>query len=153
MFRMVTIAAALSCMAASLSAAGPADVRLTVEDVQQITHLTPLHLVMPRELPGAGPGLNFATADNKLVLMVNAGDAAQYARAKEQKTPVPLFHAAVPGIGDEAFDAPSGSLQYVIYLRKGANSASITTYLDRGMTPRIPRAQLEAIAKLVASRL
>ena len=112
-----------------------------------------MHLVKPRELPGAGPGLNFATADNKLVLMVNAGDAAQYARAKEQKTPVPLFHAAVHGIGDEAFDAPSGTLQYVIYLRKGANSASITTYLDRGMTPRIPRAQLEAIAKLVASRL
>jgi len=143
----------LAIAIASSVIAAPADVRLTVEDVQQITHLTPLHLVKPRELPGAGPGLNFATADNKLVLMVNAGDAAQYARAKEQKTPVPLFHAAVPGIGDEAFDAPSGTLQYVIYLRKGANSASITTYLDRGMTPRIPRAQLEAIAKLVASRL
>lgn len=151
MTRIVLTALAIAC--ASLAAAGPADVRLTVEDVQQITHLTPLHLVQPREIPGAGPGLNFATADNKMVLMVNAGDAAQYARAKEQKSPVPLFHAAVVGIGDEAFDAPSGKLQYVIYLRKGAKSASVTTYLDRGMTPRIPRDQLEALAKLVASRL
>lgn len=151
MTRFVLTSLAIT-FAASVTAA-PADVHLTVEDVQQITKLTALHLVKPRELPGAGPGLNFATADNKLVLMVIAGDAAQYARAKEQKTPVPLFHAAVAGIGDDAFDAPSGAMQYVIYLRKGANSASVTTYLDRGMTPRIPRAQLEAIAKLVASRL
>ena len=151
MTRFVVTSLAIAFTVAGI--AGQTDVRLTPADIQQITHLTPLHLVKPRELPGAGPGLNFATADNKLVLMVIAGDAAQYARAKGQKTPVPLFHAAVPGIGDEAFDAPSGRVQYVLYLRKGTRSASVTTYLDRGVTPRIPREQLETIAKLVASRL
>ena len=30
-----------------------------------------------------------------------------------------LFHAAIAGIGDEAFDSPDGKLQHALYVRKG----------------------------------
>ena len=39
--------------------------------------------------------------------------------------PMPLFHAAVTGVGDEAFDSPPGPLQYVLYLKKGQKAASL----------------------------
>jgi hypothetical protein len=97
-----------------------------------------------------------------MLLMVTFGTDALYARAKAQKDmkmgnttmPMVLFHAAVPGIGDEAFDSPPGALQYVIYLRKGAKAASVTTYFERnGRTTRLTMEQLKAIAKIVAERL
>jgi len=150
------------CVAAA-TAVGTAqspDPRLTTADVEGIAK-TAVHQVGPAAIPGAGPGLNFATADNRMLVMVNFGTDALYARAKEQKemkvggttVPMVLFHAAVPGIGDEAFDSPPGGVQYVIYLRKGAKAASVTTYLEKGTVPRLTMDQLKAIAKLVAARL
>jgi hypothetical protein len=120
-----------------------------------------VHQVGPGQLPGAGPDLNFATADNKMLLMVNFGTDALYKHAKEQKemkvgpmtVPMVLFNADIPGIGDEAFDSPPGNAQYVIYLRKGTRAASVTTYLNNTMEPRLSLDQLKAVAKLVAGRL
>lgn len=146
-------------VALSASAQTP-DPRLTVADVEQATGMKPVHIVAPGTLPGAGPGLNFATADNKMLVMVNFGPDTLYTRAKNQKEmevggkkyPMELHHADLPGIGDEAFDSPPGDMQYVIYLRKGKNGASINTYLQGGK-PRLSIDQLKAIAKIVASRL
>lgn len=112
-------------------------------------------------LPGAGGGLNFAGPAGMLV-MVNFGSVQLYERAKAQKTmkvldkemPMVLFHAAVPGLGDEAFDAPQTAPQYVLYVRKGQQAFSITTYFNRdGKTTRLTMDQLKALAKIVASRL
>ena len=139
-----------------------ADSRLTIADVERVTGLTGLQAVRPGEVPGAGPGLNFAGADRKMVLMVNFGTAALYRRARAQTemkigattTPMPLFHAAVPGIGDEAFDSPPGPVQYVIYLRKGEKAASLTTFFKRdGKTTVLTIDQLKRLAAIVASRL
>jgi hypothetical protein len=151
-------AVALSFFA--FAAAQTPDSRLTPADVQAIAKQA-VHQVAPAALPGAGPGLNFATADNKMLVMVNFGTVALYTRAKEQKemkvgstsVPMVLFHAVVSGIGDEAFDSPPGAVQYVIYLKKGTQAASVTTYLERGTTPRLTIDQLKAIAKLVAGRM
>lgn len=150
---------AVAFFAAAISAQTP-DPRLTPADVQGVAR-QPVHQVAPAALPGAGPGLNFATADNKMLVMVNFGTVALYARAKEQKemnvggtsVPMVLFHAAVPGIGDEAFDSPPGTVQYVIYLKKGTQAASVTTYLERGSAPRLTIDQLKAIAKIVAGKM
>ena len=92
--------------------------------------------------------------------MVNVGPAALYQRARNQKEmdmggtkmPMVLFHANVPGVGDEAFDSPPGSMQYVIYLRKGTQAATLNTYLDHGK-PVLTMAELTALAKIVASHI
>ena len=153
---------AIFCLAAAaaIASAQAADSRLTPAEVEAIAKVA-VHQVGPAALPGAGPGLNFVTLDNQLLLMVNFGTDALYARAKAQKekavggmtVPMVLFHGALPGIGDEAFDSPPGPVQYVIYLRKGTKAASVTTYLEKGTKPRLTMDQLKAIAKLIAARL
>lgn len=151
---------ALAMLAAVSAAAQGVDKRLTIADVEQATGMKPVHIVAPGSISGAGPGLNFATADNKMLVMVNFGPDTLYERAKNQKEtdiggkkyPMDLHHADLPGIGDEAFDSPPGPMQYVIYLRKGRNAATLNTYLEHGK-PRLTMEQLKALAKIVASRL
>jgi len=146
----------------TLASAQAPDSRLTVADVEKVTGLTGVHVVAPGSQPGAGAGLNFAGPDNKLILMVNFGTDALYRHAREQKemtmgstkVPMVLYHASVPGIGNEAFDSPPGPLQYVIYLRKGIKAASVTTYFDSsGKKTRLSMEQLKTIARTVADRL
>jgi hypothetical protein len=52
------------------------DSRLTIADVEKVTGLKGVQLVAPGAVTGAGAGLNFATADKHMVLMVNFGPAA-----------------------------------------------------------------------------
>jgi len=133
------------------------DSRLTVADVEKVTGLKGIQLVAPGAVTGAGGGQNFATADKHMVVMVNFGPAALYQRAKQQKTyagvPMPLFHADVPGIGDEAFDSPPGPMQYVLYVRKGANAASLTAYYVSANKATLTMEQLKALAKIAVSRM
>jgi hypothetical protein len=147
----------LVAAAASIAFAQAADPRLTVADVEKVTGLKGLQLVAPGSVPGAGAGLNFATTDKKMILMVNFGPAALYSRAKAQKeshgVPMPLFHGDVPGVGDEAFDSPPGPLQYVLYVRKGGNAASFTAYFVPPNKATLTMEQLKQIAKVVASRM
>jgi len=151
--RLIVAAAA----SLSLGLAPAADPRLTVSDVEKVTALKGIQLVAPGSVTGAGAGLNFATADKKMLLMVNFGPAALYTRAKAQKeyhgVPMPLFHADVPGIGDEAFDSPPGPLQYVLYVRKGSNAASFTAYFVSPNKATLTIDQLKQIAKITASRM
>ena len=133
-----------------------ADPRVTVADVEKVTGLKGIQLVAPGSIPGAGAGLNFA-ADKHMVLMVNFGTAALYRRAKEQKTiggmPMPLFHADVAGIGDEAFDSPPGPIQYVLYVRKGANAASFTAYYVSANKATLTMDQLKQLANIAVGRM
>ena len=155
------VAIVVLVLGASLAAQTP-DPRMTVADVEKATGIQGVHLVAPQSQPGAGPGLDFVGPDNKLILMVNFGTDALYRRAHDQKemkigsttTPMVLFHADVPGIGDEAFDSPPGPVQYVIYLRKGTKAASLTTYFDAsGKKTRLTMEQLKALARIAADRL
>ncbi|HZT77963.1 MAG TPA: hypothetical protein VFA27_15020 [Vicinamibacterales bacterium] len=134
-----------------------ADPRVTVADVEKVAGLTGVQLVAPGSVAGAGGGLNFATADKKMLLMVNFGPAALYTRAKAQQEyhgmPMPLFHAAVAGVGDEAFDSPPGPFQYVLYMRKGNTAASFTAYVSGANRATLTMEQLKAIAKIAASRM
>ncbi len=147
----------ITAAGASIALAQAADPRLTVGDVERVTGLKGVQLVAPGSVPGAGAGLNFATADKKMLLMVNFGPAALYSRAKAQKqyagVPMPLFHADVPGIGDEAFDSPPGPLQYVLYVRKGANAASFTAYFVPPNRATLTIDQLKQIARIAAARM
>ena len=152
----------------SLAGAAPArltaqtaDPRLTVADVEKVTGLQGIQMVPPMSVPGAGGGLNFASADKHMVVMVNFGPADLYRRAKAQTEmkvagqtiPMPLFHADVPGVGDEAFDSPPGAQQYVLYVRKGTQAISLTTYVRIGRPPVLTMAQLKQLAAIVVSRM
>ena len=66
---------------------------------------------------------------------------------------MPLFHADVPGIGDEAFDGPPGPMQYVLYMRKGNTAVSFTACFVRPNGSTLTMEQLKAIAKIAASRM
>jgi hypothetical protein len=149
------------CLAGWAGLRAQADPRLTVQDIERVTGLKGVQPAKPGAA-GAGPGLNFAGADGKMVLMVNFGTADLYRRARAQTEmkigsttmPMPLFHAALPGIGDEAFDSPPGDVQYVIYLRKGQKSASLSTYFASGGKKTILTLdQLKQLAGIVAGRL
>jgi len=89
--------------------------------------------------------------------MVHSGPAALYQRAKDQKTyagvPMPLFHANVAGIGDEAFDSPPGPLQYVLYVRKGTTALSFTAYYVSANKATLTIEQLKQLAKIAVSRM
>jgi len=147
----------IAAAAATIASAPAADPRLTIADVEKAAGLKGVQLVAPGAVPGAGAGLNFASADKKMILMVNFGPAALYSRAKAQKeyagVPMPLFHADVPGIGDEAFDSPPGPLQYVLYVRKGANAASFTAYFVPPNKATLTIDQLKQVARIAVSRM
>jgi hypothetical protein len=134
-----------------------ADPRLTVADVEKVTGLKGIQLVTPGSIPGAGAGLNFASADKHMILMVHSGPGDLYARAKAQKTyagvPMPLFHADVAGIGDEAFDSPPGALQYVLYVRKATTALSFTAYYVSATKATLTMDQLKQLAKIAVSRM
>jgi hypothetical protein len=150
-FRMLTAVALLHVPLI----AQQSDPRLTVADVERVSGVKGIQLVARGAVPGAGPGLNFADADKHMVLMVNFGAAGMYQRAKQQNTlGTPLFHADVPGVGDEAFDAPSGPLQYVLYVRKGANAASFTAYfVARTKKATLTMDQLKQLAAIAIARM
>lgn len=159
----VVLVAVTAAIGGTKLAAQASDPRLTVADVEKVTGMKGVQVVAPGSVAGAGPGLNFAGPNRKMIVMVNFGTADLYRRAKEQKDmkvgsmtiPMPLFHAAVPGIGDEAFDSPPGPVQYVLYLRKGQKAASLTTYvLDPKATKTVLTIeQLKQLGAIVASRL
>lgn len=142
---------------AAILLAQAADPRVTVADIEKVTGLRGVQLVAPGSVPGAGAGLNFATPDRKMLVMVNFGPAGLYSQAKAQKEyhglPLPLFHATLQGVGDEAFDSPPGPFQYVLYMRKSNAAASFTAYVTSGNKATLTMAQLKQIAQIAASRM
>jgi hypothetical protein len=127
------------------------DPRLTVADVEKVSGLSGVKLVPADPAKGAGGDLNFAGPEGKLLLMVRFSTASLYDSLKTGST----FHALVSGVGDEAFDAPPGQVQYVLYVKQGAKAVSITTYASSSKPygPRLTMDQLKAIANVILARL
>jgi len=153
-FRMLVTAIALLCAPVLAQRSDP---RLTVADVELVSGVKGIQLVSAGAVPGAGPGVNFAGPDKHMVLMVNFGTAGMYQRAKAQKAggglSVPLFHADVAGVGDEAFDSPPGPLQYVLYVRKGDKAVSLTAYFVSRNKTTLTMSQLKQLAAIAVSRM
>ncbi|HEY3042900.1 MAG TPA: hypothetical protein VGJ39_02685 [Vicinamibacterales bacterium] len=159
--RLFVLAALVACLAPPLVAAPPS---LTPADIEKATGLRGIHLV-PETTKGGVPGRrNYADGSGQIVLWFHDFSAEGYARAKAQPAQTfngiviepKLFHAAVAGIGDEAFDSPDGKLQSAVYVRKGQAAfgliANITTSAG-GDKLTITMDQLKALAKIVLSRM
>jgi hypothetical protein len=125
--------------------------------IEKATGITGVHLV-PATSTGAVPGRdNYADASGRIVLWFQAIPGPMFARAKAQPAKTmngiaiepKLYHAAVPGLGDEAFDSPDGRTQHALYVRKGDAAFGLISNLDAAGKPRVSMEQLEALAKIV----
>jgi hypothetical protein len=67
-----------------------------------------------------------------------------------------FFHAAVSGIGDEAFEGPGiGEYRYILIFRKGKKAVSMSSFIDMnaGGYPFLSQDKLRELAKIMVSRL
>jgi hypothetical protein len=152
---------AMLAVSADLLAARPS---VSPADIEQVTGLHGVHLVPPTTA-GAVPGRdNYADGSGKIVLWFHDFDAQAFGRAKAQPAKTmsgieiepKLFHAAVAGLGDDAFDSPDGKLQHALYVRKGQAAFGLIANVvasGRGDIPTVTMDQLKALAKLVLSRM
>jgi hypothetical protein len=137
----------------------PARASLTPADIEKVTGLQGVHLV-PATTKGAVPGRdNYADGTGAIVLWFHEFDASAFARAKAQPAKTmtgieiepKLFHAAVTGLGDEAFDSPAGATQHALYVRKGQAAFGL---IANSLNPRpLTLEQLKALARIVLSRM
>jgi hypothetical protein len=158
---MATAAIVLLVLASHLVAARPS---LTPADVEQATGLKGVHLV-PEDAKGAVPGRdNYADSSGTIVLWFHDFNVQGFERAKAQPAKMmsgieiepKLFHAAVAGLGEDAFDSPDGRLQHALYVRKGQAAFGLianVTASGRADTPTVTMDQLKALAKIVLSRM
>ena len=126
---------------------------LTVDDVEKATGMKGIKLIPRNPAIGAGGDLNFALEDNTLLLIVAIQDISLYTEWKKQEG---FFHAAVSGIGDEAFEGPSfGEYRYVLIFRKEKNAISLSSFfnMEAGGKPFLSQEQLRELAKIMISRL
>lgn len=155
------LVSAMLTMAPDLLAVRPL---VSPADIEQVTGLHGVHLVPPTTT-GAVPGRdNYADGSGTIVLWFHDFDAQAFGRAKAQPAKMmsgieiepTLFHAAVAGLGDDAFDSPDGKLQHALYVRKGQAGFGLIANVvasGRGDRPAITQDQLKALAKIVLSRM
>ena len=133
---------------------GPAaEELLTADDVEQVAGLQGIKLIPRNPAIGAGGDLNFALQDNTMILTVAVQDSSMYERWKNEEG---FFHAAVPGIGDEAFNGPSfGEYRYVLIFRKGKTAVSLSSFINMkaGGEPYLNQEKLHSLAKIMISRI
>ena len=154
---VVLLLAAASHLAARRPSVAPIDIELA-------TGLHGVRLVPPTTI-GAVPGRdNYADGSGRIVLWFQDLNAVGFGRAKTQPAKTmngieiepKLFHAAVAGLGDEAFDSPAGKLQYALYVRKGQDGFGLIaniTASPRGDRPAVTMDQLKVLAMAVLSRM
>ena len=158
---MAAVLIVLFALASHAVAARPS---LTPADIEQATGLKGVHLVA-ETTQGAVPGReNYADASGTIVLWFHDFNAQGFERVKAQPAKMmsgieiepKLFHAAVAGLGDEAFDSPDGKLQHALYVRKAQAAFGLianVTASGRADKPTVTMAQLKALAKIVLSRM
>ncbi len=145
----------------AIAAAAAAPATVTQADIEKVTGLKGVHLV-PATAPGSVPGRdNYADASGKIVLWFQSIPGPLFARAKAQPAKVmngmevepKLFHAAVAGLGEEAFDSPDGRQQHALYVRKGDSAFGLISNVDRAGKPLVSMEQLKALASTILSRM
>ncbi len=145
----------------AIAAAAAAPATVTPADIEKVTGLKGVHLV-PATAPGSVPGRdNYADASGKIVLWFQSIPGPLFARAKVQPAKVmngmevepKLFHAAVAGLGEEAFDSPDGRQQHALYVRKGDSAFGLISNVDRAGKPLVSMEQLKALASTILSRM
>ena len=153
---LLAVAILLAPMARAQSTGAPL---LTPADIEHATGLTGVKLRPPR--PGQLKGdLAFVLADDTPVIAVNFFDAAAFEQGKkpvvsivgDTKITTDLFHAAVAGVGDDAYDGPNEDVPYISYVRVGPRAFSLLA-LSRGGRRLLTPVQRRDLAKVLAARM
>lgn len=145
-----------ACVVVAL-AAPSAQPTLTPADIEQATGLHGIHL-LAATARGAVPGRdNYADATGKIVLWFQSMNGQMFTRAQAAPAKMmgsiqvepKLFHAAIAGVGDEAFDSPDGAQQHALYVRKGDAAFGLISNVTSSGAPVISMEKLKALARLV----
>ncbi|WP_374357738.1 hypothetical protein, partial [Chitinimonas sp.] len=113
--------------------------------------LSPLHAVPKNPAIGAGGELNFAGADNQLVLMVMVQPASTYAFWNKQYG---SQGERLSGIGNEGFRSKAGSpIKYAVFLKGNTGVWIQSMGWNKQGKDNVSPAQLQELAKLAAARL
>ena len=124
---------------------------LTIADIEKVTGLPGVKLVPRNPKIGAGGDLNFATADDNLLVMLVVADMDIFNQWKTGKNYV---YKQLTNIGDEAYSAPGGGVQYIVFFKSGNEVASISSFqnFETGEA-LLTIEQLSELARIVASRM
>lgn len=126
---------------------------LALSDVAKVAG-APVKLVPQDACEGAGGDLNFAlNEDGRLILMVRFLDGDKFKSLAADKN---SYKAPVKGVGDEAFFGPFTDPQYILILRKGKHTVSLSTYFNTtgpAKEPLLTTGQLAELGRIIASRL
>lgn len=123
---------------------------LTPADIESVSGLKGIKLVEKGSLPGAGGSLNFALNDKMYAMFVIA-DMGVF---NEWKTMDGYAVDKLSGIGDEAYSAPKGKTQFVIFFRDGNKVGSVSSFLNSDtLEPYLTIEQLSQLARIAVSRM
>jgi len=126
---------------------------LTVTDIQKVTGLSGVKQVPRNPQKGAGGHLNFARADNQMILIAIFLPVSQYGAYKSEKD---MVKSTVQGVGEEAFIGPGVmDPQYMLAFKKGNYCVAISTFVDVENPDKttLTMDQVIAIGKIVAGRI
>ena len=127
---------------------------LTATDVSKVTGLPGVQLVPRNPSKGAGGDLNFTLPNGKLILMVAFLDTNAYNQPKAMKG---VYGGDVAGVGDEAFVGKVMGMDSILYFRKGARGAALSSFIDTDKgwpgSPYVNQQQLRQLAALILSRM
>lgn len=122
---------------------------LTPADIESVSGIKGIKLVEKGSLRGAGGSLNFALNDKMYAMLVIA-DMDVFI---EWKTMEGYAVDKIPNIGDEAYSAPGGKTQFVVFFRKGSKVGSVSSFLDSDtLEPFLTIEQLSQLARIAVSR-
>jgi hypothetical protein len=148
------LALSILLLASSLiCSAGSFDNYLKPGDFEKATGLKGVKSVAKQSLPGAGGDLNFATADDKLIVMIQVVGKSNYPGYKKY-----FFKADIKGLGEEAMEGTTipGQVSNLVAFTKGTECVALTAFGDAasgGKKNMLTVAQLTGLAKLIASRM
>jgi hypothetical protein len=123
---------------------------LTIADVENVSGMSGIKLVEKGSLPGAGGSLNFAAKDKMYAMLV----IAEMSVYDQWKTGEKYIHEKLSGIGDEAYSAPDGPVQFIVFFREGSKAASVSSFVNYETgDPYLSVKQLSELARIVVNRM
>ena len=125
---------------------------LAAADIEKVSGLTGVKLVPKDPTKGAGGNLNFATSDDKLIVMVQIVDKSFYEGYKEYFTCTEL-----KGLGDQAMKGasiPNGPENLVVFT-KGNTCVALTVFINMNDMSKnmLSVEQTAELAKIIEGRM
>jgi hypothetical protein len=124
---------------------------LTAADIEKVSGLPGVKLTPKDPKKGAGGDLNFATSDDKMIVMVQIVDKSYYAGFKE------FFKGDIEGLGVEAMHGatlpnyPENNVSFV----KGNKCVALTTFINMNDLSKnmLTIEQTTELARIIAARM